>query len=368
MKHIVCIIDGTGVSAAKSEQSSRYSNAYNINTFLSSVGNDGCDQVVFYFSGLGSFDSAAPFTESIFANGIDRLVRDAYVNICSNFRIDRDARDKIYIFGFSRGAVVARALSGLISSQGLLTPWRIDNYYRVWDNFLNNNKPPSPALSRYLYSDVDIEFLGIFDCVYGNKNQKTIWKTLVFPDKLLAPRVKFATHLIAIDETRRFFSPLLFDGLGGDGQILEQVWIPGVHTDVGGGYVEDFLSGVSLITMVRQVEKHTDLRFNPSLIKLTIGNAQSNSNIIVNNEITWKWLISPKMMRKTYYSPSSDPCQFIHPVALNIQDAIKYYKGKPLTNYVVGDGFRELPVFDNENLDFWMDIIAQVPGGAKATT
>jgi hypothetical protein len=52
-------------------------------------------------------------------------------------------------------------------------------------------------------------------------------------------------------ESRIEFLPVLFEGVEDDKeQQLEQIWMPGVHTDVGGGYEQDFLGKISLMTML----------------------------------------------------------------------------------------------------------------------
>ncbi len=79
---------------------------------------------------------------------------------------------------------------------------------------------------------------------------------------MLPVRVKRALHLLALDETRPHFTSIAWTGLEPpvtEGtpstftSALEQIWMPGCHSDVGGGYQEDFLSKVALLTMVERV-------------------------------------------------------------------------------------------------------------------
>src|SRR3954447_1397794 len=71
--------------------------------------------------------------QGIIGDGIDELILEAYVNLVSNY----EPGDKIYIFGFSRGAVAARALSGLISKAGLLKAESSHLIEQAWRYFLD---------------------------------------------------------------------------------------------------------------------------------------------------------------------------------------------------------------------------------------
>jgi len=62
--------------------------------------------------------------------------------------------------------------------------------------------------------------------------------------------VKNAYQALAIDEKRNEFPPTLWTGAAQPGQIVEQVWFAGVHSDVGGGYPETGLSDITLSWML----------------------------------------------------------------------------------------------------------------------
>lgn len=63
---------------------------------------------------------------------------------------------------------------------------------------------------------------------------------------LRLPNVKHAFHALALDERRRAFWPELWDD-----PYARQVWFTGVHTDIGGGYLERGLSDITLSWMLR---------------------------------------------------------------------------------------------------------------------
>ena len=56
---------------------------------------------------------------------------------------------------------------------------------------------------------------------------------------------------MAIDETRNIFKPSLMNIKEG---ITDEVWFPGVHSDIGGSYKEDELSQLTLYYMLQELE------------------------------------------------------------------------------------------------------------------
>src|SRR5207248_575013 len=74
------------------------------------------------------------------------------------------------------------------------------------------------------------------------------------------PEIAIGRHAIAIDERRAFFRTNLWRPGNPDRpqgpRDLKQVWFPGVHCDVGGGYpeAESGLSKIALRWMVRESE------------------------------------------------------------------------------------------------------------------
>lgn len=76
-----------------------------------------------------------------------------------------------------------------------------------------------------------------------------------FHDVKLSSPVRNAFHTIAIDERRKPFAPTLWEIKEGDvaeGQRIEQRWFCGVHSKVGGRYVDAGLSDLTLQWMVRR--------------------------------------------------------------------------------------------------------------------
>jgi hypothetical protein len=95
-------------------------------------------QIVFYQAGIGTgggisdkiLGGATGFT-------ISENIREAYTFICNNYQDG----DEIFLFGFSRGAYTARAVSTLISDVGLLTMRGLEYFYQIFEDWKNQNVP-----------------------------------------------------------------------------------------------------------------------------------------------------------------------------------------------------------------------------------
>jgi hypothetical protein len=72
-----------------------------------------------------------------------------------------------------------------------------------------------------------------------------------FLNTKLAANVTYAYHALGLDEQRTAFRPTLWEGpVPPQVQDMQQVWFPGVHSNVGGGYAEAGLSNGALDWMV----------------------------------------------------------------------------------------------------------------------
>jgi hypothetical protein len=86
-----------------------------------------------------------------------------------------------------------------------------------------------------------------------------------FHDTKLTPIVKNAYHAISIHDQRELFCPTMMEtsSTADQFQQVEQVWFPGMHSDVGGGSGQDdnILSYHSLLWMMEKANK-LGLHFN----------------------------------------------------------------------------------------------------------
>jgi uncharacterized protein (DUF2235 family) len=241
-------------------------------------------QAVKYIHGVG--DSRNPIVKIMggaFGSGVVSRVVRGYTFISRNYEPD----DHIHIVGFSRGAYTARALGGLIASQGLLAkPLTVDKEtaYRkgaeVWYRYRKTtlSKPSALAhlaevasnlpafLSQNSLKDKDlvpvsrIATMAVWDTVgamgfpeFAGDGQRV--DAFKFADTKLSTKVSKGVHAIAIDEQRHDFVPTLWDAADNVTQVL----FPGAHSDVGGGYPmthnESGLSDGALVWMMHRLEE-----------------------------------------------------------------------------------------------------------------
>ena len=271
MKRIFIGIDGTSQAAFYDKY---YSNVYRTDLALAFNNRDGSPQLFIYFSGVGAAcRKYLGLTGKAFGQGIDEIILQAYVNLVTNY----ESGDKIYIFGFSRGAVAARALTGLISYSGLLRYEYSEHVAAAWYYFVGDDEragsyqQEKPLLT---HKDVKVEFLGVWDTVYGiNTWLARHWNAfteLRFRNFRLNPCVKTGVHILAVDDTRIFFQPMLWDGVSTPEQNIEQIWMPGVHGDIGGGY-SPTISTVSLFTMLVKLAQYCpDVDYDKEYIEFVL--------------------------------------------------------------------------------------------------
>ncbi len=111
-------------------------------------------------------------------------------------------------------------------------------------------------------SYIPIHFLGVWDTVgaLGIPNNFAILNLLdnirkyAFHDTELGRNVIHARHAVAIDEKRASFSPTLWSNVSKRKRV-KQIWFPGVHSNVGGGYVDTGLSDIALEWMIEEAGK-----------------------------------------------------------------------------------------------------------------
>src|SRR5262249_53440448 len=97
--------------------------------------------------------------------------------------------------------------------------------------------------------------------------------------------VPHGVHILSIDETRADFTPIVWTSRSQEDQVLEQIWLPGVHGDIGGGYDDAFLSTISLLTMIDKLSQYyPDVAFDQRYIAHSLLPIVKKEDIIVNDE------------------------------------------------------------------------------------
>lgn len=224
---------------------------------------DNVEQLKVYDAGVGSstYNWKDKIRGGTTGAGIDKNIKDVYSFLVLNYAIG----DEIYLFGFSRGAYTARSLAGFIRNCGILKPeylHLIDQAYELYRDRNSYSNPDSDLMvgfkKNYCFENVTrIKFLGVWDTV-GSLGVPLPWykfynkERYKFHDVTISSTVDNAFHALAIDERRKLFSPTLWElsnTVKKDAtypQVMEQRWFPGVHCNVGGGYVDHGLSDITL--------------------------------------------------------------------------------------------------------------------------
>jgi len=224
----------------------------------------GVPQIVHYEKGVGTAFGIR-LRGGALGRGIFDNVIDSYEFLIKNY----EPGDRLYLFGFSRGAFTVRSLVGLIRNSGILKRGHETfkdeavKIYRDYDPATAPDGPVSMNFRGYHSHEPDIEFIGVWDTVGALgvpflDGQFRILKGLDwrFHDVTLSRIVRNAFHALAIHEHRTQFGPTLWEQNPNApaSQKMEQVWFSGVHSDVGGGYPQAGLSDVALSWMVEKAE------------------------------------------------------------------------------------------------------------------
>jgi uncharacterized protein (DUF2235 family) len=290
-KNILIFADGTGNEGGLLPDESR-TNVYKLyratRTGPDSIV-DPSRQLAFYVPGIGTptprhntfGDRTRESIRQMFGMGLTQKIIDCYVAIVGVWQ----PGDRIYLFGFSRGAYTARCVSHLLEVCGIPTKETDGKSLNLdpaslrkiaaeavgclytWGMPIANEKTVTASAENFrkdYASQTGPEkgatafLIGIWDAVAAIGWQR------FFPawayDKHFAKDVRYARHLQSIDEGRSDFKRVPW---GGSGTVLEpdrkdepeqfdQIWFAGNHADIGGSYPENEsrLSDIALKWMV----------------------------------------------------------------------------------------------------------------------
>ncbi len=142
--------------------------------------------------------------------------------------------DKIFVFGFSRGAYTAKVLAGLLHACGLMEKGNEYHIQYAYELYTSNDFRPdlhAKFKSRFAVHNPGIHFLGLWDSV---SSVGSIVRMRNFPHTTNVQNATTIRHALAIDEKRALFKQ---NSTRSEGDCAE-VWFAGVHGDVGGGNPE----------------------------------------------------------------------------------------------------------------------------------
>ena len=351
-----CLIfsDGTGQRGVRNDDTVRNTNIFQM--FAAAEGKIYLD--AFYDPGLGApaegendwGRTARNLWSKATGWGITANITDCYEALLVRWKPGM----KIGLFGFSRGAYTVRCLGGVLATCGIATrdgsgPISADkdgpkakSRRKIADEavaaYKIRNKPERKAAGaafaqKHHAAQVVPDVVGVFDTVKalglpGVINAVNPWRH-EFHDTELSLRVPVGLHALSIDENRKEFLPVLWDDVDAEGraagQVIEQVWFPGVHSDVGGGYDDDWrLADLSLNWMLSRLRDIAHLH-----IPLTVTISDNNVLGTAHDERTGfgkLWLPAERTVR----GEAAD----LDPLCVKIEDRFTHhqlrYRPKPL--------------------------------------
>jgi uncharacterized protein (DUF2235 family) len=251
-KNIIVACDGTNNEFGEEDT--------NVVRLIQSLNQDPQSQLMYYDPGVGTLPepgwisrigrTISTVAGLAFGAGLSWKVSEAYRFLMAQW----EPGDRVYLFGFSRGAYTVRVLAGFLHMFGLLHPGN--------DNLLPYAFRLFKAARSKLESDVKARgfwtlcsayrhcfardvpgssdrrfpthFMGVWDTV---SSVGWAWDPIKYLYTAKNPSISSVRHAVSIDERRWFFRQNLFTPC--PGQNMEERWFPGVHCDVGGGYPED---------------------------------------------------------------------------------------------------------------------------------
>lgn len=277
------------------------------------------EQLCYYQPGIGTYFKPgvvsplltwlAKTLDAAFAWYLDAHVLGGYEFLMENWRDG----DKICLFGFSRGAYIARALAGLLYKVGLLSKNNSEQLcfaYKLYKRKDESGIELAAGFKETFCRNVKIEFVGVWDTVSSVGG--IISRTLPFTSCNMA--IRTFRHALALDERRAKFQPNLYRASVPNGRStpllpsandrmstseeastsstislgptchpsvnssrpymklpradivvncqdadIQEVWFPGCHSDIGGSAEPDTkknsLSNITLRWMVYEVMK-----------------------------------------------------------------------------------------------------------------
>lgn len=239
----------------------------------------------------------------VWGEGVWANVAGAYSFLVHNYH----PGDRIYFFGFSRGAFTARATASLVDLFGVLRREHenlIPTLLKVYRSKPKSKSdarsqsagvaesgagiesasrpavaaPPATAPApgalpakatrrdigdslRDAFSHDErtlVHFVGVWDTVESVGLTQLALGTNITSNPTVKPAYCHVRHALALDELRWPYEPRLYydPKFADEERSFKQVWFAGAHSDVGGGYAEAGVANATLHWMLREASKH----------------------------------------------------------------------------------------------------------------
>jgi uncharacterized protein (DUF2235 family) len=277
-------------------------------------------QVAYYDPGVGTLASPGMWTRAgralsrafglAFGVGIFTNIEQALAFLMQQYV----PGDRVFIFGFSRGAYTARAIAGLLHKCGLpqagaenLMPYvrRIFRNTREWD--------VSRSFKQTFCRPCPVTFLGLWDTV---STIGWVYNPQHLPYTRTNPEVAVIRHAVALDERRCFYRTNLWAqpaaGAPRTEQDVKEVWFAGVHSDVGGGYppADSMLWKCSFGWMVQEASA-AGVKFVGRAVQEFLGDPSATApwhNSAAHQSLKGIWWLCECLPKKYWDDHIDPPC------------------------------------------------------------
>jgi uncharacterized protein (DUF2235 family) len=284
-------------------------------------------QLAYYHPGVGTMEAVGALTSAArsvtkllgmaVGYGLETDIRDAYAFIV---RFHEEG-DRLFLFGFSRGAYTVRAVASLLHMYGLIRQGQ-EPLIRYAIRMMSARSRRSGTAASSIFTEAE-RFKGVFEGASCKPYFVGVWDTvssvgwienpLRLPYTADNPSISIGRHAVSMDERRAFYRTNLWRPSGRSGQSgpidLMQVWFPGVHSDVGGGYpeAESGLSKYALEWMASEAQK-AGLLIDRRKLNLLMGRegrdyARATPNAPMHESLKGWWRLAEFVPKKRYNLP-----------------------------------------------------------------
>ena len=230
------------------------------------------EQIAFYDPGVGTNNNFPPagigarsrskwqlLQGLALGQGAFENVAEGYEFLCREYR----PGDRIWLFGFSRGAFTARAVGGMVNMYGLVYPSGLSIVRTLVRTYFAEATPDRSDFAAEVMEHFSlgraplIHFTGVWDTV--ESIGLTGGVAITNSSELEHKRFVHVRHALSLHETRekyrpREYTPPHFTEEEEAFRSFKQRWFRGVHSDIGGSYAEDGLSNITLKWMIEEAE------------------------------------------------------------------------------------------------------------------
>lgn len=326
-RQLILFLDGTGNILGNNEDSNV------AKLFRAADKSADSRQICFYDPGVGStneFPAVNPLESRwrrvtrMLGLGLGRGVFD---NIAEGYRFlveNYQNGDRIAIFGFSRGAFTARAIGGMVNMFGLIhspglsiLPYLVRSYFSP-PGAANQTGQVREDFARDVIKHFSLgrtpllHFVGVWDTV-ESVGMDLFGRGLKISNNstIVEKRFVHVRHALALHETRRKYAPRLYTPPELDVEELryrsfDQRWFRGNHADIGGSYVEEGLSNITLRWMMDEASR-CGLRFAPASVGAADAHQSLHDQTVLMPFWVWTGLGSRARDASARLDPSALP-------------------------------------------------------------